>query len=209
MLLRMNELPEFSDLKDRLKHARKKIRDATQAVAAEAIGVTSAAISNWERGEDEPTRENLVEAATFYGVPYAWLAKGEADTPNVRKVPLIGFVGAGDHARYFNFDEGYHDEVDAPANAGPKTVAVEVRGESMRGFADNRWLLYYDDVRDPPTDDLFGRLCVVGLPDDRVVVKKLMKGSRRGFYHLLSSNADPMLDQPVSWAARVIWIQPR
>lgn len=44
-------------------------------MAADCIGISEQAISQWERGETEPTRENLIAAADFYGVPHDWLAK--------------------------------------------------------------------------------------------------------------------------------------
>jgi phage repressor protein C with HTH and peptisase S24 domain len=82
-------------------------------------------------------------------------------------------------------------------------VAVRVRGTSMAGLIDDGSLLYYDLRSDPPTGDMNGTLCVIGLPDGRVVVKKLYKGGKRGRWNLISTNDAPMLDQVVDWAAKV------
>jgi len=50
-----------------------------------------------------------------------------------------------------------------------------MRGESLGALFD-RWLVYYDDIRDPPTTDLLHALCVVGLADGRILVKQLKPG---------------------------------
>lgn len=59
------------------------------------------------------------------------------------------------------------------------------------------------------TSDLLGKLCVVALDDERVVVKKLKRGQRRGKYDLFSNTEPPLYDQTVVWAARVKQMVPR
>ncbi|PZO07654.1 MAG: phage repressor protein [Alphaproteobacteria bacterium] len=70
-------------------------------------------------------------------------------------------------------------------------------------------MVFYDDVRTPVTPDLIGHLCVVGLPDGRVLVKRLQKAAGTGFFHLISNTEGPILDQPVDWAAKVKTMTPR
>jgi hypothetical protein len=70
-------------------------------------------------------------------------------------------------------------------------------------------LVYYDDVRAPVTPDLIGRLCVVGLADGRVLIKKIKSSQTPGLYHLLSQTEEPILDVEVLWAARVRSMTPR
>lgn len=95
-----------------------------------------------------------------------------------------------------------------PKNGTETTVAVVVRGDSMAGQLEDGWIVYYDDRRAGPSEDLLGRLCVVGLNDGRVLIKKLLPGRQTGKYDLYSTNAAPMLDQQIDWAARVTWIAP-
>lgn len=125
-------------------------------------------------------------------------------------VDLIGYVGAGAEA-HFAESQGPFDPVPAPAPefATERTVAVEVRGTSL-GPAFDRWLVYYDDVRSPVTDDLIGQLCVVGLTDGRVLVKILQRSRTPGLFHLVSNASDaPILDADVEWAAKVTSMAPR
>lgn len=124
-------------------------------------------------------------------------------------VPLVGVVEAGNTLVLYADGQGPLGEVEAPPNATRSTVAVEVRGDSMRGIAENGWIVYYDDRREPVTDDLLGgRICIVGLADGRVLVKKLQRGSGPNRFHLYSESAEPLFDQEVSWAAKVTWIKP-
>jgi hypothetical protein len=58
------------------------------------------------------------------------------------------------------------------------------------------------------TSDQIGRLCVVGLSDDRVLVKKIRRGSD-GLYDLLSNTEGPIRGVTIDWAARVRLMVPR
>ena len=104
--------------------------------------------------------------------------------------------------------QGPFDDVPAPDGSTESTVAVEIRGDSLGPFF-NEWLVYYDDVRAPVTPDLIGRLCVVGLADGRVLIKKIKSSQTPGLYHLLSQTEEPILDVEVLWAARVRSMTPR
>lgn len=129
--------------------------------------------------------------------------------PSGRTVPLIGFVGAGSIAHYYaSTDEGL-GEVDAPDDAAESTVAAEVRGVSL-GPALDGWLVFFDDQRSPVTPDLHGQLCVVGLPDERVLVKVIRPAGAPGRFHLISNGSEePIFDQEVLWAAKVTGMKPR
>ena len=95
-----------------------------------------------------------------------------------------------------------------PPGGTIKTIAVEVRGSSL-GEIFNGSFVYYDEVRDPPSADMLRKLCVVGLADGSVLVKKLLKGSIDGHYHLASSTGEMIEDARVEWAALVKWIKPK
>lgn len=124
-------------------------------------------------------------------------------------VRIIGIVGEHpDGAVEFigHNDEG---ETDMPAGGNKDTVALQVTGNSMRGVAQEGWLLYFDDQKAAPSTEMLGELCIVGLADDRVLVKYLHRGRGDGLYDLESATAPTLRDVPVRWAALVTAIIPR
>lgn len=124
-----------------------------------------------------------------------------------RTVPLVGYVAAGAVAHFFS-DQGEYDRVEAPEGSTNDTVSVEIRGDSLGSFFDE-WLVFYDEVRSPVTPDLIGRLCVVGLVDGRVMIKKLRRSKTEGLFHLESNTEGTITDVAVEWAARVKNMVPR
>lgn len=177
----------------------------SQAKLGEAVNQAQTTISSWERGRTEPSREDVERIASAFGVPVAQL---ELPAAGSRMVSVVGFVGAGDAAHYYEGSQGPFDEVPAPDNATDSTVAAEIQGNSIGQFF-NGWLVFWDEVRTPVTSDQIGELCVVGLPDGRILVKKVQPSRTEGLYHLLSQTEGPMLDQEVAWAAKVTNMRPR
>lgn len=130
------------------------------------------------------------------------------DDEDLGTVPLVGFVGAGAAAHYYAEGQGEHERVKAPNDANPETVAVQIKGDSLGPLFDT-WLVYYDDVRSEVTSDMIGVPCVVGLPDDRVLIKSIRRAKSPGFYHLESNTEPTILDVEIVWAAKVKSMGPR
>lgn len=187
---------------DRIAAAR-KAKGWAQHRLADAIGTGQTTVSSWERGRTEPSRADVARVASALDVDAAYLEVEDGSRPARRTVPLVGYVGAGAVAHFYaRADEGL-DEVDAPDDAKETTVAAEIRGESL-GPAFDRWLVFFDEVRSPVTPDMFGELCVVGLPNEKVLVKILRPAGTEGHFHLISNGVEPTLfDQEVTWAALV------
>lgn len=76
------------------------------------------------------------------------------------------------------------------------------------GFIADGALIYYNDRHFPPTDDMLGIIVIVGLEDGRVLLKKLLRGSRPGLYDLESIHGPILHDQRVAWAAHIECIVP-
>jgi phage repressor protein C with HTH and peptisase S24 domain len=123
-------------------------------------------------------------------------------------VPLVGYVGAGGTLMFQDGQGPFGEAEMPPGDIGTTVVAVKVQGDSMSGILEDGSTVYYDNRRDPPDESLFKKLCVVGLADGRVLIKRLYPGSKPGHYHLHSTNAAALLDEHVLWAARVSWIAP-
>lgn len=156
------------------------------------------------KGRRDVSPEEMTAIAEILGVPVP-----DEYSPNIKAtVPLVGRVRAGSEMALYEHGQGPFDYLDAPDDATPKTVAVLVDGDSL-GRAFNGWLIFYDDVQDPPTDALFGKLCVVGIEDGRILVKTLERGGVSGAYTLHSNVEAPIYDVYVKWAAKVKSMRPR
>ncbi|MGM4906291.1 XRE family transcriptional regulator [Tardiphaga sp. 866_E4_N2_1] len=178
-------------------------RELTRAWAekfAAALRMPADRIMFWDKygppdedDSDHLPSESVAEALTSSAAP--------------RTVKLKGYVGASGEAVYYRLADEDLEEVEAPEGATDHTVAVEVRGKSL-GPALESWLVYYDDVRSPITPDMLNQLCVVGLADDRLLVKRLER--KDGQVVLVSNNGDPDITGAViEWAAKVTAMKPR
>lgn len=188
---------------------------------ADALGTNRQTISRWAKGERKLTVEVAERLAPLLGTTRARLMfGGDLDVrsedvaalldrpPSKRMVKLKGYVGAGSEAHFYALSDEDFDEVEAPPGATDQTVAVEIRGTSL-GTLLNTWLVFYDDVRSPVSDDMIGRVCVVGLADDRILIKQIQRSN--GGFRLVSNSASipPIEDAKIEWAARVIAMKPR
>lgn len=208
---------------ERLRIAREKYFKSAR-VAAKALGMPVSTYGAHERAEDPGGRDYGPDEAKRYGrrfrVTPEWLLTGRKvgptdgtdvdppEEPTGRRVPVAGYVGAGAEAHFYAVAQGDLDEVEAPEGSTKETVAVEIRGDSLGTFFD-RWLVFYDDIRNQITPDLIGKLCVVGLDDGRVLIKKLQRSRVHGLFNLVSQNEPPIVDATIEWAARVKSMSPR
>jgi transcriptional regulator with XRE-family HTH domain len=178
-------------------------RGWSQDEAAAAFGTTRNQYAKLEGGARRLSDKWIKRASEAYGID-----PGEVVTDRPASVPVAGYVGAGSEAHFYSDAQGPLDEAPAPEDVTPQTVAVEVRGDSLGPFF-HGWLVYFDDVRSPVTADLLGRLCVVGLHDDRVLVKKLLRGRVAGTFDLHGQFGEPVYGAEVAWAAPVKSVVPR
>ncbi len=186
----------------------------TQEQIAERLGVSQSTVNRWSQGKADPQGSNRDALAALHQQA---VEKSQLDSPSPKKhahlsgvVQIIGKAGAGPNGEVaFDESSGSLGEVPAPRNVTETTVALEVEGNSMRGIANDGWLVFYDDRRDPVSSEMIGELCVVGLEDGRTLVKFIAPGRAPGLYDLESVNAETMRDVPVRWAAFVTDIVPR
>ncbi len=177
----------------------------TQAQLATRLHVSQPSVSRWVNGGEPELKHTILiekEARRLRILNY----KSNRALPTVE---IVGYVGAGGTIN-FRDGQGPFGEAEMPPNAEQlDMVAVVVQGDSMAGLMEDGSLLYYSNRREPPEPELFGKLCVVGLQDGSVLIKKLYPGRKAKHYDLHSLNAPALMDQPVEWAARVRWIAPK
>lgn len=180
----------------RLRQAREMRGFKSAKEAASRFGFNYNTYSQHERGTAGITRA-AKDYARAYRVSEAWLLTGEGQPEETRMVRIRGLAGAGPEGTVlFATGDGDFGEVPAPIDASPNVEALEVRGTSMYGIANDGWLLFYED-KEVPAEHHMGELCVCWLEDDRILVKIPRPGSGPGLFHLESANAQTMFDVPV------------
>jgi transcriptional regulator with XRE-family HTH domain len=186
-----------------VRDASKAARMSLERLAAE-VDISVSQMSRIERGLRQPTLDQVKRLSTVLDIPLEEFG----DISAARKVKLVGFVSAGSVAVLYSEADDPDEWVEAPDGATERTVAAEIRGTSLGELFD-RWLVFYDDLRERPSRSLLNKLCIVGLADGRVVVKKLTKGQLPGRYTLVANTEPPIYDAAVIWAARIKHMTPR
>jgi transcriptional regulator with XRE-family HTH domain len=171
--------------------------DTIEALARELQTTVEWLISGTgpEEIDEEPIDGGHIESDAIGGRPQ-----------RAATIPVVGYVGAGAEAHFYP-PGGDLDRVGAPHGSPADLVAAEIRGDSIGSLFD-RWLVFYDDVRPAMTPDLIGKLCVVGLADGRIMVKKIAPG-RGKLFNLVSERGPVIENVSIEWAARVKAMAPK
>jgi transcriptional regulator with XRE-family HTH domain len=187
----------------RLRWAREQHgKYARPTDAANAFGWKVSTYLGHENGDRNPSRAAAKRYARAYRVRWEWLLEGEGPAGGGDQlVQVVGHVGAGAEM-YFATGQGPFGEVERPLGAAETAVAVEIRGGSLGPFSG--WYAYFDHRRDAPSRDLIGQLCVVGLADGRVLIKRVAAGRKARHFDLWGAAGEPLQDQRLDWAAPVI-----
>lgn len=168
----------------------------------EALGYNQSSLSI-KAGYDKDTLRNFFEgkAQDLKAEKYNKIM----DLIKEAKVPIVGYAGAGERVYFFD-DEHNLEMIDRlPEAPEIDIVALVVRGESMLPVLEPGCVVFYTRDSEGVPSDCIGRMCVVRLEDDSTLVKKVRNGSKDGLFHLISHNAEPLVDQKIVWAARVLY----
>ena len=190
---------------DRLRQAREKANFSSARKAALRHSWAPSTYSAHENGQNDFDDE----AAKIYGRAFhtsaGWLLTGEGSPEKLNIAGVKGLVGAGGA-----IDTGpeqlphdgnlYEIEVPFPLPAG--AFALQVQGESMFPRYDSGDVIVCAKHSDSP-DQLLGREVAVQLVDGGRYLKRLVRGSRKGFYDLESFNASPIRNVHLRWASSV------
>lgn len=174
-------------------------------------GVYQDAIRDLRRGKTQMLRADRLQAI------YAVLGLTDAQIP---MIPVIGVVGEGNRIYLLqemslasSFAEPgeppvYCDLVRLPEDGHRDVMALRVAGDSMEPFLPSGSIVYYSRSSEDNFDACLNRLCVIGLKDQRIWLKKLKKGSVFGRYTLSGYNSRDMDDMEIAWCAPVLFIKP-
>lgn len=213
-ILDLRRFPTMDDTPaDRLRKARiaRGYRHASEAIAAHSF--VRATYNANENGNATFSFKKAKEYAKAFRVRPEWLYDGAGpmtdaaqDEPMVR---VIGTVGAASDGVVVM--ETAHDRWDfvpiAPGGTG-KASALEVKGGSMPGLAEDGALLYFEEQVTKPGKDMQNRVVIVETMDGRVLVKRLLRGSEKGRFDLESILGPTLEDVEIRWAAHITAIIP-
>ena len=189
----------------------KRGRGARSALA-EHLGIGNPAVTEMLSGRRQLKLTEAQKIAEFFGVRLDIRSEDVADDlpepPPKKAVKIRGYVGAGSETHFYRYADEDYETVEPPAGATDQTIAVVIKGKSWGPMMDG-WVVFYDDVRSPVTDDLLGYPCIVGLADDRILLKT-PKRDANGLIDLYSnSDEPPIVGAEIEWAAKVIGFRPR
>ncbi len=174
----------------------------------EAAGLAEATLRGFLAGRtrtlSDETYELLADAASSMLERQIHASDLRAEPLRSADIPVAHYVGAGDEIHIFDGDEPL-DYVGAPPGY-EKGAAGIVRGVSGAPFFEDGDVIFWRELEAPPKDPP-RRPVVVKVKDGPVFLKKLLPGSRRGRYHLISINpaTAPLLDQQIESMARIGW----
>lgn len=188
-------------LADFMKSRRLKVYPWCQAA-----GVSEAAVRLFLKGRtsslNDATYSKLAAAANVT------VSDLMGETTPRSAVPVFGYAGAGERVEPVDGDDPpMIDTVEGPPGM-KDPAALIVRGDSMRPmFFDGDTIFF--EKRELQPEQVLGRACIVRVKDGPLFVKQLMRGSRRGRFHLVSVNQSvaPIEDQPVVWVAKIKWVK--
>lgn len=190
--------------------AWRKAKGLTLEQLADAIGMSHQNLGRIERGLVPLGEEHHGRLARALGITPADLFRGPDDPASGEiMVPIIGRVGADAEGTIIYATADETDELVPIAPGGTeRAVALKVVGHSMGDWAPEGSLIYFESQKTPPTPDMLGYPCVVETEDGRVLLKRLLKGSRSGLYDLESRVGPTLEDIRVRWAAEVTAVIP-
>ena len=143
-------------------------------------------IDQIERGKILKPRR-LVEIARALNVTPDYLALGiDPESSDNEDIPLVGYVQAGGEMIIKTHVDEYLGYVPMVPGATSRSLAVEVRGESMRPIARDGWLIFFEEDVSNLSDIRPNLPYVVWLTDGRVMLKYIRPGSKPDLFHLHS-----------------------
>jgi phage repressor protein C with HTH and peptisase S24 domain len=190
---------------NRIQELRKSAGLSLEGLA-NRIGTTKATVQKLETGAMQLTTNWMTRIAQgLHCQPQALLV----DAVN-REVYIVGEVGAGEEVLLFDDAQAQDFEtVECPPGCDPARIAaLRVKGTSMMPAMQNGWIIYYDATKPNDISACIGKLSIVQTWDGKMLVKTVRGGSKADRYHLVSHNADIMMDVRLRWCSRVLFIKP-
>ena len=187
---------------------RRKTRKLTQKEVANFIGVSSVAVTQWEKDETSPRGENLFKLAKALKCKAFWLLNGGDSTDSlesndfiltaglVSRIPVISLVRAGMWQEICcNFQEADAEEwINVADKVGIRAFGLKVQGDSMTNPLGSPSMPEGSIVIiDPDIEARSGRIVVAKLVDsNEATLKKLVIDGSQKYLVPLNPRYNPL-----------------
>ena len=153
----------MKEMNERLAELR-ATANLTQNAVAKAVGVSRAAVTQWENGLTKPKGEYIHALAKLYGCTTGYILHGEdSGVGNVipapiglRQIPIISYVQAGCWTESIECRsmDGSIETINADLDLGSMAFALSVRGDSMAPEIQEGDVVVIDPDVDPLPGDI-------------------------------------------------------
>jgi SOS-response transcriptional repressor LexA len=153
----------MKEMNERLAELRAAAK-LTQNTVAKTVGVSRAAVTQWENGLTKPKGEYIHALAKLYGCTTGYILHGEDSeignvTPasiGLRKIPIISYVQAGCWTESIECRsmDGSIETITTDLDLGSMAFALEVRGDSMAPEIQEGDVVVIDPDVDPLPGDI-------------------------------------------------------
>ena len=192
-------------IKDVIRLLRTK-KGYTQSEMADLLGVSSGAISMYERGERTPDTDTLLKISTIFNVSMDYVYGIKQPNSKVR-IPVLGYVAAGIPIEAVEDIIDYEELSPEMVKDGVEYFALEIKGQSMEPkFSEGDVVI----VRKQPDVDS-GQIAIVCVNGDRATCKRVMKQSNglllqplNPAYEPTFYSAEEVNDLPITIIGRVV-----
>lgn len=152
-----------------IKELRRK-KGITQSELANFCGIHQTAVSQWENGRTLPDKQSLIMLSDLFGVSVDMLIGGHRRNSDENRIPVLGYVRAGQPVEAVENILGYELITDDMAMNG-EYFGLEIKGDSMRPR------MWPGDVIIVKRQDYIenGEIAVVLVGDMEATVKKIIK----------------------------------
>ncbi len=190
-----------------LKAARIARGMSQERLASEAGVGSKGYISDLERGvRPIPPGTTLTALAEALKLPLGEMLQSDIGS---QMVPVIGRVGANpDDSIIYTTADDAPAWAPLPPGGTERAVGLEVVGHSMRWVAEDGALIYFEQQRNPPSENMLGDIVIVETEQGQVLVKRLLRGSKPKLFDLESQNGPTIRDCRVAWAAEITAVIP-
>ena len=186
-------------------------RGLSQRELSRRLGLDESAMSLTLRGQRQMKMPEAVDIAKMLGVPLTDVlvnAGIELNDSGVRLAPVVGYMD-GDGEAHIDWKAKGAERVSVPAELPDDTVALIAKPHSGPLALMDGWIFFLEPPA-PPSSEIIGRYCVVGLQNGISLLRFIRRGYKPGTYNLLSAAAGGVgvENATLEWASPILMIRP-